>query len=35
MNYGIELDAIIGLGLLTACKVVMDLENFTLIAAKV
>jgi predicted aspartyl protease len=35
MNYGIDLDAIIGLDLLIACKVVMDLENFTLIAAKV
>lgn len=34
MNYGIELDAIIGLDLLTACKVVMNLENYTLIAAK-
>ncbi len=34
MNYGIELEAIIGLDLLTACKVVMNLENYTLTAIK-
>ncbi|TYQ18279.1 UNVERIFIED_CONTAM: hypothetical protein Cloal_0703 [Acetivibrio alkalicellulosi] len=34
MNYGIELDAIIGLDLLTACKVVMNLEAYTLTAYK-
>ena len=34
MNYGIELEAIIGLDLLTVCKVVMNLENYTLTAVK-
>lgn len=34
MNCGIELDAIIGLVLLTACKVVTNLENYTLTAIK-
>ncbi|WP_207642403.1 retropepsin-like aspartic protease [Pseudobacteroides cellulosolvens] len=34
MNYGIDLDAIIGLDLLTACKVVMNLEAYTLTALK-
>lgn len=34
MNYGIELEAIIGLDLLTACRVMMNLDNYTLTATK-
>ena len=30
MDYGIELKAIIGLDMLTSCKAVLDLNNFTL-----
>jgi predicted aspartyl protease len=30
MDYGIELEAIIGLDMLTSCKAVLDLNNFTL-----
>lgn len=31
MDYGIDLDAIIGLDMLTACKAVLDLNSFTLV----
>ena len=34
MNYGIEIDAIIGLDLLTACRTVMDLNDYLLTASK-
>lgn len=34
MNYGIELETIIGIDLLTAYKVVMNLEAYTLTAIK-
>lgn len=33
MDYGIELDAIIGLDMLTKCKVLLDLDNLTLRSA--
>lgn len=34
MNYGIEIDAIIGLDLLTACETIMDLNDYILTANK-
>lgn len=34
MNYGIEIDAIIGLDLLTTCRVVMNLDDYMLKAIK-
>jgi hypothetical protein len=35
MDYGIELEAIIGLDLLTKCRVVLDLNEFTLLTINV